>query len=489
MRKTKIVATVGPACDTPEMIRELIMAGANVFRLNMSHGEHAKVKVLIEDIRRISVEVDRPVSILMDIQGPKIRVGVFKEGQITLVKGQKFTFDQVPEEGNSERVNTTYKTIYKDVKPGDQILLDDGKMEVKVTAVIEDRVETEVITGGILKNKKGMNLPDVTISLPALTEKDIADVHFGCTQDLDYFALSFVQRTQDVIYLRNILEQRKRSDIGIVSKIEKIGAIEDIDRIISVSDAIMVARGDLGVELGPEKVPNLQKRIITKCNKAGCPVITATQMLDSMEKQVRPTRAEASDVANAILDGTDAVMLSGETAAGNYPRESVEMMRKIILETEVEMAYGPRPFPWFEIKNCTTAQALSYSAAQVANAIGAELICCFTSGGKQPRIVSQFRPKQPVVAITFERKVANRVMLYWGVVPIIIKEHARLDDEIVAAEEELLRRNWAQEGDKMVIMGGIPTHISGTTNMLKVHSVKDDTTLEKNYIFDFANRT
>ncbi len=488
MRKTKIVATVGPACDTPEMLKDLLLAGVNVFRLNMSHGEHAKVKTLIADIRKISQEVDRPVAILMDIQGPKIRVGVFKDGQIILEKGQKFVFDQEPEEGTSQRVNTTYKTIYKDVKAGDQILLDDGKMEVKVLAVVDTKVETEVITGGVLKNKKGMNLPDVTISLPPLTEKDIADIHFGCTEDIDYFAISFVQRAQDVIYLRNILNMRKRPDIGIVSKIEKIGAIEDIDRIIEVSDAVMVARGDLGVEMGPEKVPNLQKRIITKCNKAGCPVITATQMLDSMEKQVRPTRAEASDVANAILDGTDAVMLSGETAAGMYPRESVEMMRKIILETEVEMPYGPKPFPWFEIKNCTTPQALSYSAAQVANAIGAELICCFTSGGKQPRIVSQFRPKQPVIAITFEKKVANRVMLYWGVVPILIKEMDRLDDEIIEAEEELLRRKWAQEGDKLIVMGGIPTHISGSTNMIKVHAVKDGTTLEKNYIFDFANR-
>lgn len=489
MRKTKIVATVGPSCDTTEMIRELILSGVNVFRLNMSHGEHGKVGELIQVIRKNSEDLERPVSILMDIQGPKIRVGVFKDSQIELVKGQRFTFDQEAAEGTNERVSTTYKTIHQDVRPGDQILLDDGKMEVKVVAVEMDRVETEVITGGILKNKKGMNLPDVTISLPPLTEKDIKDIHFGCTQDIDYIAMSFVQRAQDVTYLRNILNMQKRSDVGIISKIEKIGAVEDIDKIIDLSDAIMVARGDLGVELGPEKVPNLQKRIITKCNKVGVPVITATQMLDSMEKQVRPTRAEASDVANAILDGTDAVMLSGETAAGMYPRESVEMMRKIILETESDMQYGPRPFPWFEIKDCSIPQALSYSSAQVANAIGAHLICCFTSGGKQPRIVSQFRPRQPIVAVTFDRRVANRVMLYWGVVPIIIKELSRLDDEIVEMEDQLLKKNWASEGEKVIIMGGIPTHISGSTNMLKVHALKDATTLEKNYIFDFANRT
>ena len=482
MRKTKIVATVGPACSDPERLKELILKGVNVFRLNMSHAEHDKVRVRIDDIRRIAKELKRHVAILMDIQGPKIRTGIFKDGEVQLESGQKFVFDQLEEEGDSKRVYTTYNTMYQDVTEGDQILLDDGKMEVLVTAVEGTKVVTEVITGGILKNKKGMNLPGVKIGLPPLTQKDMEDVAFGCELDIDFMAISFVQRAADVELLRNILRKNKRDDVQIISKIEKPVAVQDIEKIIASSDGIMIARGDLGVELSPEKVPMVQKRICELCNKMGRPVITATQMLDSMERNPKPTRAEASDVANAILDGTDAVMLSGETATGKYPVRAVEMMRKIILETEREMGYSIRHWTFFEFpEEANINEAISYSACQISKAISAQLICCFTSEGKQPRRISKFRPEQPVVGVTYEARVANRISLYWGVVAITVKGADILDDEIIAAEQELISRQWAVEGDKVVITSGIPIHISGSTNVVKVHKMSDLSCLEKSY--------
>ncbi|MCO4783096.1 MAG: pyruvate kinase [Candidatus Cloacimonetes bacterium] len=483
MRKTKIVATIGPACSSEENLRLLMTKGVNVFRLNMSHGDHETVHGLIQQIRSLNHELKKNVGILMDLQGPKVRVSKFENDEVELVKGQTFTFDQKEELGTNVRVATTYDTIYKDVKRGDQILLDDGKMEVRVLEVSGTSVVTKVIQGGVLKNKKGMNLPEVTIGLPAITDKDMADIKFGVEQDIDYIALSFVQRYQDVVYLRNILKMHKREDIGIISKIEKLGAVEDLERIALLSDGVMVARGDLGVEISPEKVPNVQKRIISMCNKLGKPVITATQMLDSMESNPKPTRAEASDVANAILDGTDAVMLSGETAAGLYPAESVEMMRKIIIEMENEMGYDVRPFTYFNFKENLDQEAVSYSACQIAKAVHANLICCFTSGGNQALRVSKFRPQHPIIAVTYTEKTANRVSLYWGVVPIVLDETASLllDDEIIEADNILIEKRWALEGDKLVITAGIPLHISGSTNAIKIHSVSDETTLESSY--------
>lgn len=483
MRKTKIVATIGPACSSEENLRLLMNKGVNVFRLNMSHGDHETVNTLIHIIRSLNKELNKNVGILMDLQGPKVRVSKFENDEVELVNGQTFTFDQKDELGTNTRVNTTYDTIYQDVKRGDQILLDDGKMEVRVLEVSGTSVVTKVIQGGVLKNKKGMNLPEVTIGLPAITDKDMADIKFGVEQDIDYIALSFVQRYQDVVYLRNILKMHKREDIGIISKIEKLGAVEDLERIALLSDAVMVARGDLGVEISPEKVPNVQKRIISICNKLGKPVITATQMLDSMENNPKPTRAEASDVANAILDGTDAVMLSGETAAGNYPAESVEMMRKIIIETEHEMGYDVRPFTYFGFTENIDQEAISYSACQIAKAVEANLICCFTSGGNQALRVSKFRPQHPIIAVTYTEKTANRVSLYWGVVPIVLDATSALllDDEIIEADNLLIEKKWALEGDKLVITAGIPLHISGSTNAIKIHSVCDETTLESSY--------
>ena len=482
MRKTKIVATVGPSCNEPEMLKKLILAGVNVFRLNMSHAIHENVSRLVTDIREIAAEVNRTVGILMDIQGPKIRVSTFEEGQVELKQGDVFSFDHDSAPGNQKRISTTYETIYKDVKEGDSILLDDGKMEVRVISVEDSVVKTEVVTGGILKNKKGMNLPGVKIGLPPMTEKDMKDVRFGCTLDIDYIAMSFVQRAQDVEFLRTILKQNKRDDILIISKIEKPVAVQDIEKIAKNSDAIMIARGDLGVEISPEKVPNVQKRLITFCNKLGKPVITATQMLDSMENSPKPTRAEASDVANAILDGTDAVMLSGETAAGKYPVQAVEMMRRIILETEREMGYTIRPWAFFEFpEEANINEAISYSACQIAKAVSAQLICCFTSEGKQARRISKFRPEHPVVAVTYDIKIANRVSLFWGVVAINIESSMVLDEEIVQAEGVLIGKQWALEGDKIVITSGIPIHVSGTTNVVKVHKISDMSSLETSY--------
>lgn len=482
MRKTKIVATVGPACNTPEVLKELILKGVNVFRLNMSHAIHEDVAKRVDQIREIAKEVDRNVGILMDVQGPKIRVGKFKGGEAELKEGQTFIFDQKEEEGDNKRVSTTYETIHKDVKIGDQILLDDGKMEVVVREIRGSEVVTEVQHGGIIKNKKGMNLPGVAIGLPPLTQKDLADIKFGATLDIDYVAMSFVQRSSDVVYLRTLLQQEKRDDVQIISKIEKPVAVEDIVNITKLSDGIMIARGDLGVELSPQKVPSVQKKIIALCNKMGRPVITATQMLDSMERNPKPTRAEASDVANAILDGTDAVMLSGETAAGKYPIKAVEMMRSIIVETESEMGYKLKHWDWFEFpEEASINESISYSACQIARAVSAQLICCFTSEGKQTRRVSKFRPEHPIIAVTYEQKIANRVSLYWGVVAITIEAAQLLDDEIIQAEKELSKRQWAIDGDKIIITSGIPIHISGTTNVVKVHKLADVTGYERSY--------
>ena len=373
MRKTKIVATIGPSCWEREQLRQLVLAGANVFRLNMSHALRENIVKRVTDIREIAKSEGRNVAILMDVQGPKIRVGQFEEGSVVLEEGQEFTFDQDEKPGNETRVSTSYKTIHKDVKEGDLILLDDGKLECEVLRIEDDQVITKVLVGGPLKDKKGMNLPGVKIGLPALTEKDMKDLKLGCSLDINYIAMSFVQRAQDVAFLRNILKMEKREDIHIISKIERPVAVQDIEKIVAESDAVMIARGDLGVEISPEKVPGVQKNIITICNKKNRPVITATQMLDSMENSPKPTRAEASDVANAILDGTDAVMLSGETASGKYPVKSVEMMRKIIIETEKEMGYQLRPWAFFEKETTSVSEAISYSACQVARAVNSEL--------------------------------------------------------------------------------------------------------------------
>ena len=483
MRKTKIVATIGPSCWEREQLRQLVLAGANVFRLNMSHALRENIVKRVTDIREIAKSEGRNVAILMDVQGPKIRVGQFEEGSVVLEEGQEFTFDQDEKPGNETRVSTSYKTIHKDVKEGDLILLDDGKLECEVLRIEDDQVITKVLVGGPLKDKKGMNLPGVKIGLPALTEKDIKDIKLGCSLDINYIAMSFVQRAQDVAFLRNILKMEKREDIHIISKIERPVAVQDIEKIVAESDAVMIARGDLGVEISPEKVPGVQKNIITICNKKNRPVITATQMLDSMENSPKPTRAEASDVANAILDGTDAVMLSGETASGKYPVKSVEMMRKIIIETEKEMGYQLRPWAFFEKETTSVSEAISYSACQVARAVNSELICCFTLSGHQARRISKFRPEQPIIAITYDDNMADRTSLYWGVVPIQIEGANLLDDEVLQAEEILLNRQWIAEGEKIVITSGIPMHISGTTNVIKVHGCSDVSTLEKSYHF------
>jgi pyruvate kinase len=449
----------------------------------MSHALRENIEKRVSDIRAMAKAEGRNVAILMDIQGPKIRVGQFKDGSITLQEGQEFTFDQNPEPGDGFRISTSYETIHKDVKAEDQILLDDGKLECRVKEVDGDRVITEVVTGGVLSDKKGMNLPGVKIGLPPLTEKDVTDIKLGCTLDINYIAMSFVQRAQDVAFLRNILKMEKREDIHIISKIEKPVAVDDIEKIIAESDAIMIARGDLGVEISPEKVPGVQKRIIELCNKKNRPVITATQMLDSMEKNPKPTRAEASDVANAILDGTDAVMLSGETATGKYPIKSVEMMRKIIVQTEKEMGYQLRPWSFFEKQKATVSEAISYSACQVARAVGSQIICAFSQSGHQARRISKFRPEQPIVAVTYEDNSANRTCLYWGVIPIQIEGANLLDDEVLQAEAILLERQWADEGGKIIITSGIPMHVSGTTNVIKVHTCSDLSSLEKSYRF------
>jgi pyruvate kinase len=471
MRRSKIVATLGPATESPEMIRELLIRGVNVFRMNMSHAEHDAVRDRIKNIRSLSEQLGRHVAILADIQGPKIRLGNFKKKQVMLEQGQIFTLDLNPEDGDEKRVNTTYQTIYKDVKAGDRILVDDGKLDLKVKEVKDTSVITEVIVGGPVSNHKGMNLPSTKISLPALTNKDLEDVKFVCEEDFDYIALSFVRKASDVNELREILKKNRRNDIHIISKIEKPEALVELDRIIELSDAIMIARGDLGVEVGPEKVPILQKKIINKCNKSGRPVITATQMLESMMGNPRPTRAEASDIANAIWDGTDAVMLSGETAMGDYALETVEMMDKIITETESEIHYETRPYSFFEFHEIEPSQAISYSACRLAHNVDAKLIACFSSEGRMPRRVSKFRPHEQIIGVVYSRKIAQRLALYWGVIGIKIHTHETLNEQILEATDIMREQQLLSRGEKIITTAGIPMFESGSTNSIKIHTV------------------
>jgi pyruvate kinase len=470
LRRTKIVATIGPACDSKEALESLFLAGVNVFRLNFSHGEPADKARWIKEIRDFSKLQKRPVAILGDLQGPKIRTGLMKGGGQQLEAGQEvqITTDQV--EGENGVIPTNYQALPEDVVPGDQILLDDGQLELEVLRVVEGRVYCRVVVGGLLKDRKGINLPGVKVSAPALTEKDLLDLQFCIENDVDWVALSFVRTADEVQCLKQLIAEQQ-SPLKVVAKIEKPEAVDNFDQILEVADGVMVARGDLGVEIPSEKVPLVQKRIIRKCNAAGKPVITATQMLESMINNPRPTRAETSDVANAIFDGTDAVMLSGETAAGEYPEAAVEVMDRVACDVEgdPQLLARHREFREQIADNKNLTEVIGRAACRVAESVGASAILAFTQTGGTAALVAKYRPNLPILAVTPTTRVRRQLALYGGVRSMKVPIQGSTEDQINSVDAAVLESGLLKRGDIVVITMGSPLSDPGTTNLLKVH--------------------
>lgn len=469
-RHTKIVATVGPACCERDRIESLLKAGVDVFRLNFSHGELEQKKVWIDDIRDLSLVHRKAVSILGDLQGPKIRTGVMRGGSQTLKAGQEVIITTADVEGGDGVIPTNYQDLPGDVDPGDRILLDDGQLELEVLRSSGDQVYCRVKQGGLLKDRKGINLPGVKVSTPALTEKDYADLEFIIAHELDWVALSFVRTAKEVSQLKQIIFDR-HSSIRVIAKIEKPEAVANFAEILAVTDGVMVARGDLGVELPSERVPLIQKMIIRQCNEAGKPVITATQMLESMIGNPRPTRAETSDVANAILDGTDAVMLSGETAAGLYPVAAVEVVNRIAHDVEADQDLNPPRS--FVVENSSFHQnipdVIGQGACQVADHVGAAAILAFTQTGSTATLVAKYRPSLPIYAVTPTQQVRRHLALYRGISSLRVDIQGDTEAQIASVEKVVLEKGLLKPGDVVVITMGSPVSAPGTTNLIKIH--------------------
>ncbi|HHZ00046.1 MAG TPA: pyruvate kinase, partial [Tissierellia bacterium] len=418
MRKTKIVCTIGPSSTDEETFKDLVLNGLNVARLNFSHGTHEEHKGKIDTIKKVREELKAPIAIMLDTKGPEIRIRDFETGQAELKKGQEFilTTREIP--GNENMVSVTYDQFARDIKPGDEILIDDGLILMEAVEIIGDTdVKCLVKNGGVLKNKKGINVPGVQINLPALTDRDISDIRFGIEQGIDYIAASFIRKKDDVSQIRRVIEEENASHIMIISKIENRQGVENLDEIIEASDGIMIARGDLGVEIPAEEVPLVQKMIIGKCNQAGKPVITATQMLDSMIRNPRPTRAEVSDVATAIFEGTDAIMLSGETASGSYPVEAVKTMVRIALMIESSLDYKEILKSKSPASNCSITDSISYATCKSSLDLRAAAVISATTSGYTAANVSRYRPAAPIIAATPSEQVMRKLALYWGVYP------------------------------------------------------------------------
>lgn len=475
MRRTKIVATIGPASGSPEMISKLISAGMDVARLNFSHGSHADHAQHIAVLREMARQAGRPLAILQDLQGPKIRTGKLENGRpVQLHANDRFDITIHEIVGTATRVSTTYTALPHDVRPGDRILLSDGLIELRVLDATDDEVHTIVVFGGELRENQGINLPGVNVSAPALTEKDIADLEFGIAQQVDYIAISFVRRAAD---LQDVKARIKAAGkvIPVIAKIEKPEALDDLSAILEIADGIMVARGDLGVEMAAEQVPVVQKQLIEAANLVGVPVITATQMLDSMIRNPRPTRAEASDVANAIIDGTDAVMLSGETANGQFPIESVQMMARIAEVAEASGRHGDHTTPpVLQITHRpTVSEAISAAACAIVKSLPVKAIVAFTMSGKSARLVANLRPLTPVLAFTPSESVYNRLNLVWGITPIMCDYVDRLDSLGARVNEILLAQGFTKPGDSIVMTGGHPIAARGSTNFVKVLQITE----------------
>ncbi len=472
-KKTKIVCTIGPASESEEVLSELIRKGLDVCRLNFSHGSHEEHQARIDRIKKVRENLQEATAILLDTKGPEIRTGKFDKPEIQLVEGQAFVIKMNEVIGNENFCSVSYEGLAKDVAVGDRILIDDGLVELIVTQVNGDEIITRVENAGIIKNNKGVNVPNVKINLPAITEKDRSDILFGIKNDIDFIAASFVRKASDVMAIREILEEYDANHIQIISKIENQEGVDNIDEILQVSDGIMVARGDLGVEIPTEEIPIVQKRLIKKANLLTKPVITATQMLDSMMRNPRPTRAEVTDVANAIYDGTDAIMLSGETAAGKYPVEALETMARIAKRTEGTLDYEMILQSRQQQRAVTITNAISHASCTLAKDVEADAIITSTSSGYTARAVSTYRPKAPIIASVNRETVRRQLSLIWGV-ETVLGEHVQSTDEMFDQSVSLaLQKGFVKSGDKVVITAGVPIGKVGTTNLIKVHVVSD----------------
>jgi len=476
LRRTKIVATLGPASSDPKMIKKLIEAGVNVFRLNFSHGSREVHQKNIELIRQESARMGSPTGVLQDLQGPKIRTGTFAEGKVTLREGGRFDLTcGDPSPGDASRVGVTYPNLYQDVKIGDTLLLDDGRLALQVVGIKGETIETTVTLGGVLSNNKGINIPDADLSIPALTDKDVEDLLFGAELDVDWVAMSFVRSRDDLLLARHYLA-RAGSRAKLMAKIEKPSAVTRFPEILREVDGIMVARGDLGVEMPPERVPLIQKSLIRACVEAGKPVVTATQMLESMISSPTPTRAEASDVANAIYDGTDAVMLSAETAVGSYPVEAVRMMNRIAMSVEGDPRYQANMREHYPEPENTTADAVSLGAVQMAHTLSARMIVTFTSTGTTALRVAHNRPTAPVLALTPNERAYRQMSIVWGVIPALSEEIHSTDEMVEVANKQIIemmkRAVGISVGDRYVITAGVPFGMRGTTNLIRVEAIR-----------------
>ena len=469
-RKVKILATVGPASRDPDMLRRLVRAGVDAFRVNMSHGEHEDHAATIKSIRALERELGRPIAILADLQGPKLRVGKFRDGEVRLAHGARFTLDRSDAPGDETRVQLPHPELFAALKTGDRLLIDDGKVRLRALDVSDERIEAEIIVGGKVSNSKGVNVPDVMVPIPALTDKDRSDLVFALEQGADFIALSFVQRPEDVADARELVGDKA----GLLAKIEKPQALDHLDEIIDLVDAVMVARGDLGVELPAEDVPPAQNRIVAAARRAGKPVVVATQMLESMIVSPSPTRAEVSDVANAIYDGADAVMLSAESAAGLYPVEAVMMMDKIGRSVEADPVYPGRVQFTETPAEATTADALSESAAQIVRILSAAAMACYTSSGSTARRIARERAPVPTLAMTAHLNVARRLGLQWGVHAVHTRDVSNFEEMVGKAKRMTLRHHLADAGDRVVIMAGVPFKTSGSTNVIHVVKIVGD---------------
>jgi pyruvate kinase len=466
----KILATLGPASSDPDIIRRLMLAGADAFRINMSHGDHETKAKLVEAIRALEKEFHRPSTILFDLQGPKLRVGHFEGGRTVLEKGKRFIFDRDAKAGDSNRVQLPHAELFESVKPGARILIDDGKVRLNVLEAGEAQIVSEVRVGGAVSDNKGVNVPDVVVPIPALTEKDREDLQFALDQRTDWIALSFVQRPEDVAEARSLIGERA----ALLAKIEKPAAIDRLNDIIALADAVMVARGDLGVELPPEDVPPLQNKIVACARQFGKPVVVATQMLESMVTSPTPTRAEVSDVATAIYDGADAVMLSAESATGQYPCEAVQMMDRIANSVERDPSYQARVHFTQTRLEPTTADALAGSARQIAQTVSATAMVCYTSSGATARRIARERPPVPLLAMSPSQHTARRMGLLWGVHAVHSRDVGSFEEMVEKGKRMALRHKIASGGDRIVLMAGIPFGTAGSTNVLHVVRLSGD---------------
>ena len=469
MKKTKIVCTIGPASESEEVLTQLIKKGMNVARINFSHGVHDEHKKKFNLIKKVREKLNLPIAIMLDTKGPEVRIKQFENGGIYLEKGDEFTLTTEDILGNEKKVAITYNKLTEELKIGDFILADDGLIKFSVKEINGADILCDVLNGGELKNNKSLNFPDTKINLPAITEKDVKDLIFGIEEGIDYIAASFIRKTEDVLAIRKVLEENNGENIRIISKIENREGVNNIDAILDMSDGIMVARGDLGVEISAEEVPLVQKEIIKKCNRLGKPVITATQMLDSMIRNPRPTRAEVTDVANAIFDGTDAIMLSGETAAGKYPIEAVETMARIAVTTEQSSEYQRLVKHNFS-GEISVANVVSHAASSSAEQLNAAAIIAITKSGHTARMISKFRPTAPIVAIADDERVVRTMSLVWGV-NCIQGEIRDMDSLFKNSVDTAVQKGILKNGDLVVIIAGVPVGVKGTTNMIKIQTI------------------